>query len=66
MTWSAYYPRDSQESSPAPQFENISSSVLSLFYGPTLTFIHDYWKNYSTDYKGLCQQNDVFSWVRYK
>ena len=29
--------RDSQESSPAPQFESISSSVLSLLYGPTLT-----------------------------
>ena len=26
-------PRDSQESSPAPQFKNINSSVLSLHYG---------------------------------
>ena len=43
-------PRDSQESSPAPQFESINSSVLSLLYGPTLTFIHDYWKNHSFDY----------------
>ena len=34
-------PRDSQESSPTPQFENISSLVLSLLYGPTLTSIHD-------------------------
>ena len=25
------------------------SSVLSLFYSPTLTFIHDYWKNHSFD-----------------
>ena len=32
--------RDSQESSPAPQFESISSSVLSLLYGLTLTSIH--------------------------
>ena len=40
-------PRDSQESSPAPQFESISSSVLSLLSGPTLTSIHDYWKNHS-------------------
>ena len=38
-------PRDSQESSPAPQFESISSLVFSLLYGPTLTSIHDYWKN---------------------
>ena len=34
-------PRDSQESSLAPQFESINSSVLSLLYGPTLTSIHD-------------------------
>ena len=40
-------PRDSQESSPALQFESISSSALSLLYGPTLTHIHDYWKNIS-------------------
>ena len=42
-------PRDSQESSPAPQFKSISSLVLSLLYGPTLTSIHDYWKNHSCD-----------------
>ena len=30
-------PRDSQESSPAPQFKNINSSVLSFLYGPALT-----------------------------
>ena len=29
---------------------SISSSVLSLLYGPTLTSVHDYWKNYSFDY----------------
>ena len=32
----------SQESSPAQQFESISSSVLSLLYGSTLTFIHQF------------------------
>ena len=42
-------PRDSQVSSPAPQFENINSSALSLLYGATLTSIHDYWKNHSFD-----------------
>ena len=36
-------PRDSQESSPAPQFKSISSSVLSFLYSPTLTSIHDHW-----------------------
>ena len=42
-------PRDSQESSPAPQFKSINSSVLSFLYSPTLTSIHDYWKNHSFD-----------------
>ena len=42
-------PRDSQESSPTPQFKNINSSVLSFVYSPTLTSIHDYWKNHSLD-----------------
>ena len=40
---------DSQESSPTPQFKSINSSVLSFLYSPTLTSIHDYWKNYSFD-----------------
>ena len=43
-------PRDSQESSPTPQFKSIYSLVLSFLYSPTLTSIHDYWKNYSFDY----------------
>ena len=38
-----------QESSPMPQFKSINSSVLSFLYGPTLTSIHDYWKNHSFD-----------------
>ena len=32
---------------PAPQFESISSSVISLLHGPTVTSIHNYWKNHS-------------------
>ena len=31
LVWSLCSPRDSQESSPAPQFESISSSMLSLW-----------------------------------
>ena len=42
-------PRDSQESSPTPQFKRINSSALSFLYSPSLTFIHDYWKNRSLD-----------------
>ena len=40
-------PRDSQESSPTPQFKSISSSALFFLYSPALTSIHDYWKNHS-------------------
>ena len=42
-------PRDSQESSPTTQFKSINSLALSFLYSPTLTSIHDYWKNYSFD-----------------
>ena len=42
-------PRDSQESSPTPQFKSINSSALSLLYSPTLTSIHDHRKNHSLD-----------------
>ena len=35
-------PRDSQESSPTPQFKSINSSALSFLYSPTLTSIHNY------------------------
>ena len=41
--------RDSQESSPTPRFKSINASALSFLYGPTLTSIHDYWKNHSFD-----------------
>ena len=47
--WSPCNPRDSQESSPTPQFKSINSLALSFLYSPTLTFIHDYWKNHSFD-----------------
>ena len=41
------------------QFENISSSVLSLLYGPTLKSMCGYWKNHSLDYMDLFQENNV-------
>ena len=34
----------------------LSSSVLKFLYSPTLTSIHDYWKNHSLD---PCQQSNV-------
>ena len=33
--------------------------MLSLLYGPTHTFVHDYWKNHSFDYVEFCCQSDV-------
>ena len=39
--------KDSQESSPTPQFKTINSLVLSFLYSLTLTSIYDYWKNHS-------------------
>ena len=44
-SWSSCTARDSQESSPTPQFKGINSLVLSFLYRPNLTSIHDYWKN---------------------
>ena len=41
-------PRDSQESSPTPQFKSINSA-LSFLHSPALTSIHDHWKNHSLD-----------------
>ena len=49
LVWSSCCPRDSQESSPTPQFKSINSSALSFPYSPTLTSIHDYCKNHSLD-----------------
>ena len=37
----------------------VSILLFSLLYGPTLTSIDDYWKNYSFDYVDLCWQSDV-------
>ena len=55
--WSPCCPRDSQESSPrnfqesspTPQFKSINSLALNILHSPTLTSIHDYWKNHSLD-----------------
>ena len=41
------------------QFKSISSLTLSFLYSPALTSIHDYWKNHSFDYMGLCWQGLV-------
>ena len=41
--------RGTLKSSPTPQFKSINSSAFSFLYSPTLTSIHDYWKNHIFD-----------------
>ena len=48
LMWFPCSPRDSQKSSPTPQFETINSLVLGLLCGPTLRSMHDYQKNHSS------------------
>ena len=36
-----------------------NSLALSFLYSPTLTFIHDYWKNHSLGQMDLCWQSNV-------
>ena len=45
--WTPCSLRDSQESSPTAQFKSISSLAVSFLHSPTLTSIHDRWKNHS-------------------
>ena len=52
-------PRDSQEPSPTPQVKSINFSALSFLHSPTLTSIHDHWKNHSLDQTDLCWQSNV-------
>ena len=47
--WISLQSKDSQESSPTPQFKSINCLALSFLYSPTLTSIHDHWKNHSPD-----------------
>ena len=41
--------------------ESINSLAFNLLYGPTLTSVHDYWKNHSFDYRDLGWQSDIFA-----
>ena len=40
--WISCSPKNSQESSPTPQFKSINSSALSFLHSPTLTSIYDH------------------------
>ena len=46
--WISLQSKGLSRSSPALQFESINSSALSLLFGPTVTSVHDYWKNQSS------------------
>ena len=41
--------QETKEFSPTPQFRSINFSALSFLRSPTLTSIHDHWKNHSLD-----------------
>ena len=47
--WISLQSKGLSESSPTPQFKSINSLALSFLYSPTLTSIHDHWKNHSLD-----------------
>ena len=47
--WISLQSKGLSRSSPTPQFKSIDSLVLSFLHSPTLTSIHDYWKNHTFD-----------------
>ena len=47
--WISLQSKGLSRSSPTPQFKSINSLALSFLCSPTLTSIHDYWKNHSFD-----------------
>ena len=47
--WISLQSKAVSRSSPTTQFKSINSLVLSFLGSPTLTSIHDYWKNHSFD-----------------
>ena len=66
LGWSICSPRDSQESSPAPQFKIINSLALSLLYSPALmdiyihTYIHIYVYIWSMNAHSYCYFNNIY------
>ena len=56
-------PRNSQESSPTPQFKSFSSSLFNFLYCPTLTSIHDYWQKHNAEYKDIPFKVIIHDWL---
>ena len=59
LVWAPCSPRNSQETSTAPQLKSIYFSVLGLLYSPILSSIHDYSKNHSFNYMDICWQSNI-------
>ena len=59
FVWPPCSPRDSQESSAAPQFKGINSLALCLFYSLALITIRDHWENHTLDCTDFCWQKNV-------
>ena len=57
--WISLQSKGLSESSATPQFKSINSLVLSFPHSPTLTSIHDHWKNHSLEEMDLCWQSNV-------
>ena len=54
INWFDLFPvQEAFKSSPAPQFESISSSAFSVFYGAGLRSVHDYWKTVALTIRAL-------------
>ena len=49
MDWLDFYAVQGTLKSLLQKFKSINSLALSFLYSPTLTSIHDYWKNHSFD-----------------
>ena len=47
--WISFQSKGLSRVFPKPQFKSINSLVLSFLHSPTLTSIHDYWRNHSFD-----------------
>ena len=47
LVWSPCCPKDSQESSPASQFEDINPLAFCFLYSPALTTVYVHWEDHS-------------------
>ena len=55
--WISLQLKGLSKSSPTPQ--SINSLALSFLHSPSLTSIHDHWKNHSLNQMDLCWQSNV-------